>query len=114
MMEITGERPVTMAEAREALGKIEGRDKEKELNFRAKKAKEYFKSFANAKKGDAGKLKKALLGLKISRLKDRHIAKIIDVMPEDMDSLKVLLSGETISPKADDLKRILEVARSGK
>lgn len=111
MMEIINEKAITMVDAQDALKKIEGREKDKELNFRAKKAKEYLKMFVCVKKAEAEKLRKELEGLSIARLKERHIAKIIDIMPKDIEGLKIMLSGETISPKSEDLKKIMDVLK---
>lgn len=79
------------------------------LSFRAEKTNAYLEGFAlyDAKEADA--LTKTILALNIPRLKERHIVKIIDIMPKDLDSLRLLLSTETLTIKDEDLKRILDV-----
>lgn len=101
---IVEEKPLAMAEVAEKLAEVEKRDKE--LSFRANKTKEYLSHFVSKKK--VNDIKKKMQGLDIMRLKDRTIIKIIDLMPKDMDSLKVILTGENITLKEDDLKKILE------
>ena len=60
------------------------------------------------KKKESDEIRKKLEDLNISRLKDKHIAKIIDIQPKDMDSLKSLFTGETISLKQEELQKVLE------
>ena len=79
------------------IDKIEKRTKE--LAPRTEKTKEYLNKFVKMKKKESDELRKKLEDLNIPRLKDKHIAKIIDIQPKDMDSLKSLFSGETISLK---------------
>lgn len=106
---IINEKPVTMAELKNKLKEIEKR--KKELSFRANKTKEYINSFDIQKTKETQALAKKIEELNIPRLKERHIVKIIDIMPKDLDSLKTVLSGETITVKEDDLKKILEVVK---
>jgi DNA-directed RNA polymerase subunit F len=101
---VISEKPITMAEVAEKLKKIEKRDKE--LSFRGNKTKEYLSNFVGKEK--IADIKKKLEALEVSRLKERHIVKIIDIRPTDTDSLKVILSGEAITVKEEDLKKILD------
>lgn len=105
-IEISEENALTLAELKEKLVAIKKRDKE--LGFRATKSKEYLDKFAKLSLKQVNDLKKKLNELGIPRLKDRHIVKIIDIMPEDLDSLKMIFAGENVTIKQDDLKRILE------
>ncbi|MEA3378736.1 MAG: hypothetical protein U9Q69_03785 [Nanoarchaeota archaeon] len=102
---IIEEKPITLNELKNKLNKIEKRDEE--LSFRGNKAKEYVSSFIKTKNKDDDSLKKKIEELNIPRLKSRQIIKIIDIHPKDLDSLKILLSGETITVKEEDLKKIL-------
>jgi len=107
MSEITilSEKPLTMSELKEKLAKIEKRDKE--LTFRANKTKEYLANFTVKEKGISA-LKKKIEELNIPRIKERHIVKLIDVMPKDLDSLKMILSGESLTLKEEDYQKLLE------
>lgn len=102
---IVAENPITLAELKDKIAKIEKRDKE--LNFRGTKTKEYIGAFSIDTMKEAAELKKKIEDLNIPRMKDRHIMKLIDIHPTDMDSLKMLLSAETITVKEEDLKKIL-------
>ena len=109
-IEIISEHPLTLQEVRERLETMKKRDKE--LHFRANKVIEYLDAFAGKKQKDITAKKKALIELSIGRLRDRHIAKILDIMPEDLDSLKAILAGENVTLKQDDLKKILETVQA--
>ncbi|MDD5331465.1 MAG: hypothetical protein PHE43_01405 [Candidatus Nanoarchaeia archaeon] len=102
--------PLTLVEMKERIEKVEKRDKE--LNFRATKTKEYLGTFTkDMDLKTATELKKKITELNIPRLKDRQIVKIIDLMPQDLDSLKILLIGENITIKNEDLEKILQVIK---
>lgn len=105
-MDIVEQTPLNMAELKDKLEHIK-KDK-KELNFRAEKVYAYLEESVNLKKKDADELYKKLTGLGIQRLRERHIAKIIDIMPEDSESLKMLFAGEAISLKQEEVKQILD------
>jgi len=106
-LRVIEEKPITLSEVKERLDKIE--KEKKQLSFRGEKTKEYLANFATLSKKEADGFAKKIEELNIPRLKDRHITKIIDVLPKDMDSMKMILSGETITIKEEDLKRILDV-----
>ena len=102
--------PLTLVEMKERIEKVEKRDKE--LNFRATKTKDYLSVFTKDMDLKAAlELKKKITELNIPRLKDRQIVKIIDLMPQDLDSLKILLIGENITIKNEDLEKILQVIK---
>ena len=96
--------PISMKELKDALGKIKKR--EKELNFRANKTEEYLNQFVTMKKDK--ELIEALEKLKIPRLKEQHIKKIIDLMPKTVDELKVIVQGYPITISNDNLKKIAD------
>ncbi|MDP3918972.1 MAG: hypothetical protein Q8Q35_03670 [Nanoarchaeota archaeon] len=103
---IIEENPICLTDIKQKLKLIE---KEGKLSFRAEKTKAYLDNFATLTKKDNDKVKKEIENLNIPRLKDRHIIKIIDVLPKDADSLKILLSGETLTISDEDIKKILDV-----
>ncbi|MBS3134150.1 hypothetical protein J4214_02870 [Candidatus Woesearchaeota archaeon] len=104
-IEIISETPISMIELKDKLNEIKKRDNE--LTPRANKTLDYLNQFSKTKIGDFNKLKEKIIALNIPRLKERHVCKIIDVYPEDIDSLKAMFSGENIQPKQEDLNRIL-------
>jgi DNA-directed RNA polymerase subunit F len=105
-IEVLSEKPVNLSELKDKLEEIKKRDKE--LTFRANKVKEYLDVFAKLKSKEFSELKTKIEALQIPRLKDKHIIKILDIMPKDLDSLKTVLSAENLAIKPEELKRILE------
>lgn len=104
-IEVINEKPLSLAELKERISEVS--KKNKEMSFRATKTKEYIDLFVHGKMNIA-EISKKIAELNIGRLKDRHISKIIDVYPEDMNSLKAIFAGENLTLKTEDLKRILE------
>ncbi|MBS3153442.1 hypothetical protein J4426_02675 [Candidatus Woesearchaeota archaeon] len=106
-IDLVEEKPLSLAEMKEKLEQMRKRDKE--LEARAQKTEEYLHRFVDEKKSKD--LAKKLEGLGIARLRDRHIKKIMDLMPKDMDSLKMLFSGENLTLKQEDLDKIISVIK---
>lgn len=106
-IKIISENPISMVVLKEKINQIEKRDKD--LGNRGKKVKEYLDHFVKLDKKKADEIAKKINDLNIPRLKERQISKIIDVMPKDMESLKIILTGENITVKQEDLEKILEV-----
>ena len=103
---IIDERPITLSHLKAEIDRI---SQETGLTFRGEKTKNYLEGFATEDPKRVEELREQIEGLNIPRLKDRHIIKVLDVMPTDIDSLKILFSGETLTISDDDLKRILDV-----
>ncbi|MFC1768953.1 hypothetical protein ACFLZX_04280 [Nanoarchaeota archaeon] len=106
-VEIVEETPLSIAEVKDELDKIKKRDKE--LNFRAQKAEEYLQVFSGSKK--QLDLKKKIEGLKIPRLREPHICKIVDLMPTTANDLKAVLQGYPISVTNENIKKIVDVVK---
>ena len=105
-IKIIEERPITLAETFMLLEKIEKRDKI--LNEKAVKTKEYFSKSAKTQPKQLQEIRKKLEAAEVLRLKPKHIVKILDIMPEDIDDLKALFASENITLKQEDLNKILE------
>ena len=82
--------------------------RDEELNIRAKKTEEYLQDFASLKMKEAEDLKKDLLSLEIPRLKLNHIDKIIDVLPDTPEEVKIILQGYTITVSKENSKKIAD------
>ena len=106
-LKIINETPISNIELKEKIDAIKKRDKE--LRNKTTKTVEYLNTFTNLKRKDAEEIKKKVINLNIPRLKERHIIKIIDIVPKDLESLKLLFTGENITIKQEDIKKILEV-----
>lgn len=104
-LEILTEMPLTMAELKE---KLEFVKKKQDLSFRGNKTLDYLHLFSKHSSNDVSAIREKLKALEMVRLKERHIAKIIDLQPEDAIDLKMLLAAENITLKDEELKKILE------
>ena len=83
--------------------------RDKELNFRAKKVEEYLNNVTKTK--TYKELKKELESAGITRLKEKHITLIINILPTDIDSLRTILSGENLTLKQEDLDKIMKIVK---
>ncbi len=108
-LQVINEVPLTMAELKEKLEDIKKRDKE--LTEKAIKTYNYLTRFSELKEKEALKLKEEIIKLNISRLKEKHIIKIIDVMPKDVESLKLTFATDNITIKQEDLQKILDIIK---
>jgi DNA-directed RNA polymerase subunit F len=105
-IEIVKEQTLTYAEVKEKLDKI--KKISPELGFRAKKAQEFLEVFAKDTLKQTNTLKEKLDGLGIQRLKERHITQLVNIHPEDEDSIKAILSSENLTLKQEDIKKIVD------
>ncbi len=101
-IDIKNEQVLTLAETKNILEKIKKRDEE--LGFRSGRTYEYLTSFNPGSEKKAQEMKKKIEELDIPRLKQEQIVKIVDLMPESLEELKVILQGVTITN--DNLKKI--------
>lgn len=108
-LKIISETPLSMIETKEKLEAVKKRDGE--LGSKASKTHEYLSSFVHVKKKQADELASKIIALNIPRLRNRHVVKIVDMMPHELDSLKIIFTGDNITIKPEDLKRILDVIK---
>lgn len=106
-MEILEEKPVALFEVKSQIAKIKKRDKE--VNYRLNKVDEYLKTFLTLSEKEGKDLYDKVEKLKIPRLKEVHIMKLIDLMPETADDAKVVLQNYAVTVSQDNLKKIVEL-----
>ncbi|MBS3174532.1 hypothetical protein J4440_01505 [Candidatus Woesearchaeota archaeon] len=109
-VEVMEQKPIAMSGVRHMLD--ETKKNGKELNFRAEKVHVYLSEFTKLNKKEVDSLYEKIKSLNISKLRDRHIIKIIDLMPTDPESLKIIFSGEALSLKQEEINQILEAISS--
>ena len=107
-LEITSENSLSIHDLKEKLDSIKKRDST--LTPRGIKTYEHISKFI---KKDSKNLRGKLVEIGISRLKDEHINKIVDILPKDVDDLKSILSGENLTLKQEDLAKIVETVKNG-
>lgn len=107
-MEITvlEEKQVNRAELKDKLDDIK---KEQELGFRSNKTLEYLNTIQKHKPiKHVASIKEKLSALGFARLKDKHVEKLIDLMPTDVESVKVILSAEALTLKQEEIEKVIE------
>ena len=102
--QINLETPINTYQLRKELEKIKKADNE--LNFRANRTEEYLHQILVHKNAD--ELFDKITKLNITRLKEQHIHKIIDIMPTNLNELKVVLQGYTITINNESMKKIVD------
>ncbi len=103
-IKVIEERPISLAELKSTL-----KNNEKPL-AKGVATLEYLNSIPIKKEEKAKELIEKLKNLEITRLKDKQIIKIVDIMPQDIDSLKMLLSQE-VTIKQEELQKILDIIK---
>ena len=106
---IIEEKPISISELKEYLD--EKKKGKKELNFRENKSLVYINSFIKLKDKEASELRKELEKLEIARLKEKNIIKIVDLLPGTLDELKLILIGEELTLKTEDLNKIIDIIK---
>jgi len=95
---IKSSQPLSLVEAEKIIGKTEN-----------KQLEQYFKKFIKLKKQEADKLKKELKDLNNLKIKEEHIIKIIDLLPEDaIDLNKIFID---VSLDENEIKQILDIVK---
>ena len=107
--QIIEEKPISLVEVRELLSDVEKRDKE--LNYLSNRTKEYLDAFVTLSKEKKDSLKKKLQDLNLTRLKEEHLAKIIDFLPKTSSELKSILQAYPLSLAKNDQEEILRVVK---
>ena len=109
VIEVIKKTPMNMVEMKSNLEKIKKRDEE--INFRTEKLEDYLNRFVHLTSKQAKDLHDKLMDLNIPRLKDGHIHKIIDILPKDVDDVKLILQGFVINVTKDNSKKIVDVVK---
>ncbi|MBI4176272.1 MAG: DNA-directed RNA polymerase subunit F [Candidatus Aenigmarchaeota archaeon] len=104
-MEVTESKFVTYSEAKKVL---EEKEKEKELGYEQKNALEHLRKFSKIGPKKTEEMYEELS--KISKLREKHIVTIINMLPEDNDDLRVLFSGE-LDLTSDDKAKIIGIVK---
>ena len=105
-IKVLEEKPISLPEVKEAIESISKRDKA--LLPKATKVLDYISKVNTLKLKEFNELKKKLQESGVERLKEKHIAKLIDIMPDDIDSIKAVFAGDSVILKQEDLKKIQE------
>ncbi len=105
-MEIKEEKYVSWHGAKKTMEK---KAKESEPGYEQKNALEHLKKFCKLTDKDAKAMQSELEGL--GKLKDRQVIAVMNMMPKDMDELRVLFANEIVSLTDEQKKEILSVVK---
>jgi len=105
-MEVINETVVTDAEAKEILDK---RSKERDLKFEQKSAYDTLNKFISTDAESAKALSAELF--KIGKLRDRHIATIVNFLPQDKDDLRAILHKDFATLTEDEADLVLDTVK---
>ena len=103
------EKPLALVDAKVILAKIEKRDEE--MNYLSNKAKEYLDNFTTLSAKKKEELQKKLENLKLTRLKEEHMMKIIDFLPKTVEDLKTVLQAYPLSMPKKDQEAIIKAVQ---
>lgn len=104
---VTGKEPISLAELAEEMETISERDEE--LNYRAGKTEEYVNEFTELSKEDYDELAEEIRDLDVPRLKEKHVIKILDFLPETAEDLDVVLEGYPLTLSDESKEDIIDV-----
>jgi DNA-directed RNA polymerase subunit F len=105
-MEVINETIITDAEAKEILDK---RSKERDLKFEQKNAYDTLNKFISMDAASSKALSDELF--KIGKLRDRHIATIVNFLPQDKDDLRAILHKDFSTLTEDEANLVLEIVK---
>lgn len=105
-MEVNSEKFITAYEAKKILKK---RSKEGELNYEQKNSLDYLNKYNKLPEKEI----ESLIGelSKIEKLQDKHIVGIVEMMPHDLDDLRLLFANERIVLEDDEKKKIIDAVK---
>lgn len=98
-MTIQNKTPVTLAEVRDIVDKME----------EAHDAKDYLKKFTKLSKDKSDKLKQELKNLNSLKLNEDNIVKIVDFLPRDAEDTNKIISETSLTE--EEINAILEITK---
>lgn len=107
--QFVSEKPLSLVEVQRELENIQKRDIE--LNYVSAKVHEYLSSFVAVTPEQREVLHKKLKSLDLIRLKEEHIAKIIDFLPKNVNELRAILQAYPLSLVKKDQESIIEAVK---
>ncbi len=105
-MEIRTKIPVNWAQAKKIL---EEKEKVKELGYEQKNALEYLRRFCKLSIKDTNQMMEELKT--IEKLNETQIINIINLLPKDLDDLRVLFANEKVDLSQEEKNKILEIVK---
>jgi len=95
-------KPISLSEVAEILKDIPDNEKKTQMEL-------YLKKFLKIKPEKAKQIKEELESLDLLKMKNEHIVKIIDLMPEDASDLNKIFTD--VSLTEDETNKILDIIK---
>ena len=92
-------KPLSLVEAKKIIEEHKGRED----------IEPYFKKFIKVKEKDAEEMKKEISALDNHRIKQEHIAKIIDFMPETISELNKIFTETSLGE--EEAKQVIDIVK---
>ena len=109
---IIEKKPISIYDVKKTLDKNKkALEKDEEVNFRVEKTIEYTHKIAKVPYKTVDELKKKIEELSIPRLKEKHIAKIIEIMPTTDEEVLSVLKAYPITVSKEDMKKIAKTVK---
>jgi len=102
--QLLSETPMSLVEVKAEIERIKQRDPQ--LNFRTGKCEEYVNDIVSLSAEQASAVRKKLRELGISRLKEEHIIKVVDLLPKTPEDVRIVLQGSASHLAKKDLEQI--------
>lgn len=99
MTQILSSRPLSLAEVAEL--------SKKSKDFENKLTASYLKTFSSLKFSEAQEIEKKIKALDNVKIKDSHIVKVLDFMPQDAEDVNKIFSDSNLSE--EEIKAILQI-----
>jgi DNA-directed RNA polymerase subunit F len=104
--EVLSEEPMTMSELKGEVERIKERDGE--LGFRGNKAEDYLNTFVKLSFKDTTKLIEDIKGLKIPRLGEDIVLKVVDILPKNVEEMKIVLQAYHVTVTKENMQKICD------
>ncbi len=110
---IINNKPLSLAETKNFVAEYEKKLKnvDEEKDDRLESVTAYLKKFSKLSNEKSDKIKKELQSLDLMQLKEKHIIKIIDLLPADAEDLHKILVGEPVSLDKNEIDKILDIVK---
>ena len=101
MAEILNSRPLSLSEVAELVKKHEG--------FENKLTASYLKAFSKVKFQEAKEIEKKIKALDNVKIKESHIVKVLDMMPQDSEDVNKIFLDSSLSE--EEIQAILKIVK---
>jgi DNA-directed RNA polymerase subunit F len=105
-MKVHSEKFVSWAEARRILEK---KEKEKELGYEQKNALDHLRKFSKVSDSKSREMTEELA--KMGKLSEKQMMAVINMLPGDVDEVRVLFAHEIANLSEDDRKKIASIVK---